>query len=136
MKTNFISKLNPLRILSIIIIKYLQKRYKSISLQNRYSQTNQVLNKLILIQSILYYFKKQFRVWGYFHPSCNWSLEDEIYFKKLFPQKDFEELSIVVFHNPEALTYYHNEIYKLNNYKPTNFESKIKKQLIKWDNWN
>ena len=83
MKTNFISKLNPLRILSIIIIKYLQKRYKSISLQNRYSQTNQVLNKLILIQSILYYFKKQFRVWGYFHLSCNWSLEDEIYFKKL-----------------------------------------------------
>ena len=126
-----------LRTISILIIKYLQKRYKSISIKNRYNQTNQVLNKLILIQSILYYFKSQFSAWGYFHPSCGWSKEDEKYFRNLFPQKeDFEELDIVVSHNPEAVTYYHNKIWVLSKGNPPLYKLEIKKQLIKWENWN
>ena len=41
--------------------------------------------------------------------------KDEKYFRKLFPQKeDFEELNIVVWHNPEAVTYYHNKIFELS----------------------
>ena len=83
----------PLKFVSVLIVKYLQKRYKSISIKNRYNQSNQVLSKLKLIQAILYYFKSQFSACGYFHPSCVWSEKDEIYFRKLFPQKeDFEEL--------------------------------------------
>ena len=115
----------------------MQKRYKSISIKNRYNQSNQVLSKLILIQSILYYFKSQFSAWGYFHPGCVWSEKDEKYFRKLFPQKeDFEELNIVVWHNPEAVTYYHNKIWELSKQHPPIYEREIKKQLIKWKDWN
>ena len=127
----------PLKFVSVLIVKYLQKRYKSISIKNRYNQSNQVLSKLKLIQAILYYFKSQFSAWGYFHPSCVWSEKDEIYFRKLFPQKeDFEELDIVVWHNPEAVTYYHNKIWELSKQRPPIYEIEIKKQLIKWKDWN
>jgi hypothetical protein len=127
----------PLKFVSVLIVKFLQKRYKSISIKNRYNQTNQVLSKLILIQAILYFFKSQFSAWGYFHPDCAWSKKDERYFRKLFPQKeDFEELNIVVCHNPEAVTYYHNKIYELSKKHPPIYEIEIKKQLIKWKDWN
>jgi hypothetical protein len=122
----------PLKFISILIIKYLQKQYKSISIKNRYNQSNQVLSKLKLIQSILYYFKSQFHAWGYFHPECSWSESDEKYFTNLFPQKDdFEELTIVVWHNPEAITYYQNKIFELSKGCPPLYEREIKKQLIK-----
>jgi len=126
----------PIRFIAVLIVKYLQKRYKSISLKNRHNQTNQVLLKLRLIQSILYYFKGQFSAWGYFHPSCVWPEKDEKNFSKLFPKKDFEELDLVVWHNPEAVTYYQNKIYELSNRRPPNYEKEIKKQLILWDKWN
>ena len=126
-----------LKYISVLIIKYLQKRYKTLSIKNKYSQSNQVLAKLTLIQSVLYYFKSQFRAWGYFHPNGCWSKTDEKYFNKLFPQKDdFEELGIVVWHNPEAVTYYHNKIYDLNKGRSPNYEREIKKQLIEWKDWN
>jgi hypothetical protein len=125
-----------LRLVSILIVKYLQKRYKSISINNRYNQTNQVLSKLKLIQHILFYFKSQFSAWGYFHPSCVWSEKDEIFFRKLFPEKDFEEIDIVVWHNPEAVTYYHNKIWNLSKQRSPIYEKEIKKQLKEWKNWN
>ena len=109
----------------------------SITIKNRYSQTNRVLNKLILIQNILYYFKREFHAWGYFHPDCQWSEKDEKYYNKLFPKKeDFDELDIVIWHNPEAVTYYHNKIYKLQKGSSPNYRWEIKDQLIKWKNWN
>ena len=127
----------PLKFVSVLIVKYLQKRYKAISVKNRYNQSNQVLSKLKLIQAILYYFKSQFSALGYFHPSCVWSEKDEEYFRKLFPQKKgFEELDIVVWHNPEAVTYYHNKIFELSKQRPPIYEIEIKKQLIKWKDWN
>lgn len=126
-----------LRIISVLIVKFLQKRYKSISIKNRYNQSTPVLAKLQLIQSVLYFFKTQFNAWGYFHPDCVWSKQDEEYFRKLFPQKDdFEELDIVVWHNPEAVTYYHNEIYRLNQGRATRYSEEIKRQLIEWKRWN
>ena len=86
---------------------------------------------------MLYFFKTQFNAWGYFHPDCVWSKQDEEYFRKLFPQKDdFEELDIVVWHNPEAVTYYHNEIYRLNQGRATRYSEEIKRQLIEWKRWN
>lgn len=126
----------PLRFVSILIVKFLQKRYKAISTKKSSRNLSQKINKLILIQSILYFFKEHFRAWGYFHPSCLWSAKDEKKFRKLFPQKDFEELDIVIWHNPEAVTYYHNKIYKLSKECPPIYEKDIKKQLIKWNDWN
>jgi hypothetical protein len=127
----------PLKIVSVLIIRYLQKQYKSISIKNRYNQSNRVLSKLKLIQAILYYFKSQFSAYGYFHPCCIWSENDDKYFSKLFPQKeDFEELSIVVWHNPAAVTYYRNKIAELSKQCPPIYERDIKKELIKWKEWN
>jgi len=127
----------PLKFVAVLIIRYLQQSYKSISVKNRCNQSNQVISKLILIQAILYFFKRQFSAYGYFHPSCGWSKKDEKYFKKLFPQKeDFEELDIAVWHNPEAVTYYHNKIWELSKRCPPLYTIEIKKQLIKWKEWN
>jgi len=47
-----------------------------------------------------------------------------------------EESNIVVWHNPEAVTYYHNKIWDLSKECPPIYEREIKKQLIKWGNWN
>lgn len=133
----FFSLFKPLlRFLAIGLIKFLQNKYKSMSMNNRHNQSNQVIAKLILIQSILYFFKKQFQAWGYFHPDCIWSIEDEEYFRKLFPTKDFEELDIVVWHNPEAINYYQNKIFKLTKEKPPAYEIEIKNQLKDWKDWN
>lgn len=126
-----------LRLLSVLLIKYLQRKYKSITKKNILNNhTNQVLNKLQLIQSILHYFKGEFHAWGYFHPDCGWCNEDEKYFRKLFPEKDFEEIDIVVWYNPDAVTYYHNLIFKLGKGATPDYARAIKKQLIKWKEWN
>lgn len=121
---------------TVLYVKYLQKRYKTISLKNRYNQTNQVLATLTLIQAKLYYFKSQFQAWGYFHPDCVWTEKDEKFFNKLFPEKDFEELNIVIWYNPAAVTYYHNKIYELSKGKTPVYEREIKSQLKKWKEWN
>lgn len=127
-----------LKFFAIILIKYLQKKYKNITIKNQHNQRNSIINKLILIQSILYYFKHEFHAWGYFHPSCVWSDNDEKEFNKIFPEKeeDFKELDIVVEHNPEAITYYHNKIFKLNKDQSLQYSMEIKHQLKKWKNWN
>jgi hypothetical protein len=90
----------------------------------------------MLIQSILYYFKQQFRAWGYFHPDCGWSKIDEKRFRKLFPFKDHYEIDLVTHYNPEAVTYYKNKIYKLTKGASPCYEKEIRKQLIEWKDWN
>lgn len=125
-----------LRKISIIIIKYLQRKYKSLTAHALLgNQSNQVISRLKLIQSVLYFFQTQFHAWGYFHPSCVWSPKDEKYFRELFPEKDFPEVPIVVWHNPYAVTYYKNKIFKLSNESPPIYEIEIKKQLKKWKDW-
>jgi len=124
----------PIKYFCILIVRYFQRRYKIITIKNRYNQTNQVINKLILIQSILYYFHNQYSAWGYFHPSCVWSENDDKFFNWLFPPKDdFDELNIVVYHNPEAVTYYRNKVY--NRVGDVNYKKEIKKQLTHWNKW-
>jgi hypothetical protein len=121
---------------AILLVKHLQRKYKRISIDNSHNQTNQVIATLQLLQSKLYYYKSQFSAWGYFHPSCVWSEKDEKFFRNLFPVKDFEELSIVVNHNPAAVTYYHNKIFKLQKGVSANYTSEIEAQLRIWKNWN
>lgn len=126
----------PLKWICVLIVRYIQWRYRNISIKNRYNQTNQILDKLRLLQAILHFFKGQFHAWGYFHPSCVWSKKDEKFYRWLFPQKNFEELEIIVWHNPEAVTYYHNKIYRLQKHAQPNHRWEIKDQLIKWNKWN
>jgi len=128
-----------LRFLSVLLIRYLQRKYKSITLKNiHHNHTNSVLNKLKLIQYLLYYFKREFHAYGYFHYDCGWSEADEKYFRNLFPSKDknFEEIDIVVWYNPEAITYYHNKIYELTKGATPDYARDIRKQLITWKDWN
>lgn len=122
--------------LAIIVIKFLRKRYETIHNKNVGNQTNQVINNLILIQSILYWFKVHFRAWGYFHPSPMWSVQDEYEFDRLFPEKTLKEFPIVIKYNPEAVTYYTNMIDKLSDWNGPIYSKEIPKQLRKWKNWN
>lgn len=125
-----------LKPIAVRIIKFLQKRYRDYSEKNRYNQTNQVINNLILIQAILYWFKESFSAWGYFHPSMLWSANDEYEHNKLFPTKNHFELPIVILHNPEAITYYTNKIFELNGNITTLYQIEIPKQLKQWKKWN
>ena len=76
----------PLKLVSILIVKYLQKKYKKLSIDSKYKQSSIRLANLKLFQYLLYYFKIQFSAWGYFHPSCIWTEKDEKFFIKLFPE--------------------------------------------------
>lgn len=124
-----------LRILAVLLVKHLQRRYKALSLSNQdYSGT--FISKLILIQHILYFLKTQFSAWGYFHPTGAWYKKDEEFFRKLFPVKDFKELPTVVHHNPEAIKYYHHKIGTLTKGTFTEYHVEIKEQLLNWRHWN
>ena len=103
-----------LKPLAIIIVKWLQKKYRKLSYKHENCMQTQAINNLILIQSILYWFKKAFSAWGYFHPSMVWTANDEYKFRELFPEKDFREIPVVIEHNPEAILYYQNRIFELS----------------------
>jgi hypothetical protein len=126
----------PLKLVSILIVKYLQKKYKKLSIDSKYKQSSIRLANLKLFQYLLYYFKIQFSAWGYFHPSCIWTEKDEKFFIKLFPEKDFEEIESVVWYNPNAVTYYHNKIYRLSKGKSFNYAKEIENQLKEWKDWD
>lgn len=126
--------------LSKVLIRYLQKRYIRVTKANKFNCTNRVINELILIQSILYFFRESYSAWGYFHPSCVWSDKDELEFEKLFPNKpEMDELDIVVEHNPSAVTYYKNKIYDMTPrdkyHKSPSYSVQIKNQLKAWNEW-
>lgn len=125
-----------LKYVCVLLVRFLQWEYRRVTERNRRNQTNQVLNRLRLIQSILYYFKGQYEAWGYFHPDCVWTYQDEAFYRWLFPEKKFEELDLVVWHNPEAVTYYQNKIYELKKGRDTKYEVEIRSQLKKWKRWN
>ena len=125
-----------LKVFCILLVRILQKKYKSVTIKNRNNHTNRNINKLILIQSVLYYFKGEFRAWGYFHPDCIWTDKDERFFRWLFPDRNFEEWDLVVWYKPEAVTYYHNKIFTLTKGKTPLYHQEIKKQLVKWGDWN
>lgn len=118
--------LKPFAILYII---YLRKRYKALTLSDR--QGSQQLYTLRLLQAKIYYYHKQMSPWGYYHPSCASGKEQEKFMAWLFPPKDYDELELLTWSNPEAVTYYHNKIYHKQGSVPYN--TQIKKQLIKWN---
>lgn len=124
-----------IRPLAILIVRFLQYRYKHLSTSERY-WAGRPISRLQLLQAVLYFFKQQFNAWGYFHPDCSWSEKDERQFRKLFPEKDFDEVEVVVWHNPEAVTYYHNRIFNLMKGRGINYEREIGQQLRKWKKWN
>ena len=54
------------------------------------------------------------------------------YFMETYSKKDFEELEIVVWYNPEAGTYYHNKIFDLSKGATPIYSSSINNQLKKF----
>lgn len=117
---------------AIIHVRIIQYRYKKITTGNYYNRTNRNLAILELLQAKEYYYKQQFSPWGKFHPSCSFSLKDMKFLNWLFPEKNFKEWDIIIWHNPEAVTYYHNKIFKLQGGKSCLYEIEIPKQLKKW----
>lgn len=134
MKTLFRYFLIPFAIIHIRIIQY---RYKKITTGNYHNQTNSNLAKLKLLQSKEYYYKRQFDSWGKFHPKFSYSSEGlkkhYEYLKWLFPKKDFKEWDVVIWYKPEAVTYYQNLIYKLQDGKGRLYEIEIPKQIEEWE---
>ena len=119
---------------AILHVKWIQYRYKQITENNiHFNHTNQVLSKLSLLQSKIYYYKSEFHAWGFYHPSCVWTYKDEIFHNWLFPLIDFEEIEIVVWNNPEAVTYYHNKIYQLTGGADIDYEKEIIDQFKEWE---
>lgn len=125
---------------AIIHIRIIQYRYKKITLGNDGSHTNSNLNKLLLLQMKEYYYERQFDAWGKFHPSFSFSYGDGynsmrhhvLFTNWLFPEKKFQEWDIVIWHNPRAVTYYHNKIFTLQNGASCIYKLEIPKQIKKW----
>jgi hypothetical protein len=120
----------------ILYIRMIQRRYKRITVCNGCNQSNQNLALALLLQSKEYYYEQQFSAWGRYHPNFCFNPRTHARHKKfidwLFKEKDFKEFDIVVHHNPRAVTYYHNVIFKLNGMNGREYTPEIKKQLKKW----
>lgn len=121
---------------AIIHIRIIQHRYEKITTTQYSNQSNQNLATLQLLQAQEYYYRQQFSAWGKFHPSFSFTETQLKRHKKfmawLFPEKTFDEWNIVVWHKPEAVTYYHNKIFKLQGGVASNYKAEIVVQLRKW----
>ncbi len=121
---------------AIIHIRMIQWRYKKITTGNYCNQSNQNIAILRLLQAKEYYYKNQFDSHGKFHPKFsyrNGEYQKHIqYMNWLFPEKEFNEWDIIIWYNPEAVTYYHNKIYTLQKGVSCRYEAEIPRQLKKW----
>lgn len=120
----------------ILYVRYIQWRYKSITVNNYGNQTNQHITELQLLQAKEYYYKNSFQAWGRFHPSFSFTdiqlNRHRKFINWLFPLKSFKEWDIVVWYKPEAVTYYHNRIFYLNKQNSPIYAAEIIQQLKKW----
>lgn len=121
----------------ILHLRYIQWKYKYITINNNGNQTSSNLARLGILQAWEEYYKKQFDSWGKYH--YRFSYEDKTNkihkdnMKWLFPEKNFKEWDIIIWHCYEAVTYYHNKIYRLNNDVSTHYSTDIKKQIKEWN---
>lgn len=123
---------------AIVRVRLIQYRYKHLTINNTGNRTNQILAELKLLQAKEHYYKTQFSAWGKYHPSFSFSSNEYLKHLKfinwLFPEKNFEEVDIVIWYHPEAVTYYHNKIFKLQDNVASNYANEIKKQIKEWNN--
>lgn len=118
---------------TIWFVKFLRKRYSTLTERYLFKQSNSHLNQLIFLQSLIYYFKVEFKCWGFFHPNCVRSEHQRKYVKYLFPLAK-KDLGLVLIHHPDAVTYYHNKMYDAGDRRwPNEIANEISKQLIKWE---
>lgn len=120
--------------LVIILIKRLILKAKYITINNNGNHTNMVLNELKYIQYKLFYYKSLLSPYGVYHKSCGWSDEKQKELNSLFSEKDYEPIDIVLWYHPEAVTYYRNRIYYLENNDRRKKLSLID-QLKQWNNY-
>ena len=120
--------------IAVLRIRAIQKEYKKITLGCRSSDE---YNRLILLQAKEEYYRKQFDSWGKYHPRFSYDQdqlrEHKKYLAKIFPEKDFIEDEIVVWHKYDAVTYYHNKIYTLGKGSSPHYATEIIKQLKRWN---
>lgn len=123
----------PFLILNIRIIQY---KYKKRTINNYTAQSSSNTAILTLLQAKEEYYFKQLSAWGKYHPKFSFTHEQYTkhinFLNWLFPLKDFKEFDIVVWHKYDAVTYYHNKIYRLQEGKSCNYELEIINQIKEW----
>lgn len=128
---------NLLRYFAILHVRWIQYRYKKITLSAQCQHTNQNIAVLQLLQAKEYYYKQQFSPWGKYTPRYAFSdaehKKHKAFMKWLFPDKDFEEWDILVEHHPEAITYYQNKIFGLSKGVTPRHYYDIIHQLKQWN---
>jgi len=121
---------------AILRIRYIQYRYKNITTKNYTNQSSPNLSKLLLLQMKEHYYKRQFDSWGKYHPDFAYDetgLSNHRKFMNwLFPEKDFKEWDILIWHNPDAVCYYQNKIFDLMKGRQPLYEVEIPEQLKAW----
>ena len=116
---------------TIVLIKLLQWIYKRKTISMEYEMSNRNIAKIVFLKHLLYYYKQQFHAYGYYHISCTWSNKYDNFYKWLFPIINYKENYFAINHNPEAITYYHNQLYNKGIKGGYNYHAdKIKKFLI------
>ncbi len=125
---------------AIIHVRIIQYQYKRITISDIHNKSNNRIAKLRLLLAQEYYYKTQFQAWGKFHPDFGFSDNEYKKHRKfinwLFPLKDYDEWDIVIWHYPDAITYYQNKIFQLSNGKIPAYHIEIKKQMRKWNKEN
>ena len=100
--------------IAFLHLRYIQRKYKRLTLQAEGQQTNMYLAKLKLLQAKEEYYKTCFDAWGIFHPSCAVNEKHYRQMLRLFRKKDFKEICIVKWYSKDIVMYFRNMLYKHN----------------------
>lgn len=115
--------------LAVLHLRYLQARYRTLTLQCSYypNDTEHLINKLILIQAKIEYYHEEFEYGGKFCTEELTSLggidEYENYMLHLFPAKDFQEIDAVTMFSRSKALNMKSDLLQLKN-KPSHLSLK------------
>ena len=119
-------------------IRFIQRKYKRLTIKAKRGLTSSYDSHLILLQSKEFYYKTNFTSWGRFCPKFGYDPKEWkfsiVFTNWLFPLKEYDEASHVVAYSQEAITWYHNELFYAK--RPFDFDfhtQAIKKQLKTWN---
>lgn len=110
-----------LKFFTIQLVKLFTKLYKRYSLLYLQQPSSALFDKLVIIQSLLYFLKQQFKPFRYFN--------DSRLLEQLFSGPHHLEVPQVIQHHPEAVRYYKAKIHEYSHHDLPVFHKEIKAYL-------